>query len=82
MRIFAGEWVRDLFKRMGMGNGEAIESPYVSKRISGAQKKVEERNLKSVKTSSNTTRLWIINAKEFTATDRISWRGLAVAIWS
>ncbi|XZE20618.1 preprotein translocase subunit SecA [Pirellulaceae bacterium SH449] len=44
MRIFAGEWVRDLFKRMGMGNGEAIESPYVSKRISGAQKKVEERN--------------------------------------
>jgi preprotein translocase subunit SecA len=44
MRIFAGEWVRELFKRMGMGNGEAIESPYVSKRISGAQKKVEERN--------------------------------------
>jgi preprotein translocase subunit SecA len=49
MRIFAGEWVREWMKRMGMGNGEAIESPYVSKRISGAQKKVEERNFEARK---------------------------------
>ncbi len=49
MRIFAGNWVREWMKRMGMGNGEAIESPYVSKKISGAQKKVEERNFEQRK---------------------------------
>ena len=49
MRIFAGEWVREWMKRMGMGEGDAIESPYVSKRISGAQKKVEERNFEARK---------------------------------
>ena len=49
MRIFAGDWVRAMMQRMGMGNGEAIESPYVSKRISGAQKKVEERNFEARK---------------------------------
>lgn len=49
MRIFAGDWVREMMRRMGMGNGEAIESPYVSKRISGAQKKVEERNFEARK---------------------------------
>lgn len=49
MRIFAGDWVREWMKRMGMGNGEAIESPYVSKRIGGAQKKVEERNFEARK---------------------------------
>ena len=49
MRIFAGEWVREWMKRMGMGEGDAIESNYVSKRISGAQKKVEERNFEARK---------------------------------
>ena len=49
MRIFAGDWVRAMMQRMGMGNGDAIESPYVSKRISGAQKKVEERNFEARK---------------------------------
>lgn len=49
MRIFAGDWVREWMKRMGMGEGDAIESPYVSKRISGAQKKVEERNFEARK---------------------------------
>ena len=49
MRIFAGDWVREWMKRMGMGEGEAIESTYVSKRISGAQKKVEERNFEARK---------------------------------
>ncbi|MFM8570402.1 MAG: SEC-C metal-binding domain-containing protein, partial [Pirellula sp.] len=49
MRIFAGDWVRAMMQRMGMGDGEAIESPYVSKRISGAQKKVEERHFEARK---------------------------------
>src|SRR6202012_2717403 len=44
MRIFAGEWVKNILTRMGMQEGEAIESRMVSKRIEGAQRKVEERN--------------------------------------
>ena len=44
MRIFAGEWVKNILQRLGMKEGEAIESRMVSRRIEGAQKKVEERN--------------------------------------
>ncbi|TWT87330.1 preprotein translocase subunit SecA [Pseudobythopirellula maris] len=44
MRIFAGDWVKGMLTRLGMQEGEAIESKMVSRRIEGAQKKVEERN--------------------------------------
>ncbi len=44
MRIFAGEWVKNILTRLGMQEGEAIESRMVSRRIEAAQKKVEERN--------------------------------------
>ncbi len=44
MRIFAGEWVKNILTRLGMQEGEAIESRMVTRRIEGAQKKVEERN--------------------------------------
>ena len=44
MRIFAGEWVKSILTRLGMEEGQAIESRMVSRRIEGAQKKVEERN--------------------------------------
>lgn len=44
MRIFAGEWVANILTRLGMEEGQAIESRMVSKRIEAAQKKVEERN--------------------------------------
>ena len=44
MRKFAGEWVSAVLTRFGMEDGEAIEHRMVSKRIEGAQKKVEERN--------------------------------------
>src|SRR3954470_14484361 len=44
MRKFAGEWVSNVLVRLGMEEGEAIESLMVSRRIEGAQKKVEERN--------------------------------------
>jgi len=44
MRIFAGEWVKNVLTRLGMEEGQAIESRMVSRRIEGAQKKVEERN--------------------------------------
>lgn len=44
MRIFAGDFVRNMMSRLGMGEGEPIESSFVSRRITAAQKKVEERN--------------------------------------
>ncbi|MFO0966804.1 MAG: SEC-C metal-binding domain-containing protein [Gemmataceae bacterium] len=44
MRIFAGEWVASVLQRLGMQEGQAIESRMVSRRIEAAQKKVEERN--------------------------------------
>lgn len=44
MRIFAGEWVQKTLAWLGMQEGEAIESPMVSRRIEGAQKKREEYN--------------------------------------
>jgi preprotein translocase subunit SecA len=49
MRIFAGEWVSGLLQRLGMEEGQAIESRMVSRRISAAQKKVEERHFDSRK---------------------------------
>jgi preprotein translocase subunit SecA len=44
MRIFAGDFVKRMMERMGMKEGEAIESSLVTRRIAAAQKKVEERN--------------------------------------
>jgi len=44
MRIFAGDWVKKIMTMLGMEEGQAIESKLVSRRIEGAQKKVEERN--------------------------------------
>jgi preprotein translocase subunit SecA len=44
MRIFAGEWVANILTKLGMEEGQAIESRMVSRRIGAAQKKVEERN--------------------------------------
>ena len=44
MRIFAGEWVKNVLTRLGMQDGEAIESGLVTRRVEAAQKKVEERN--------------------------------------
>ncbi|MCA9203196.1 MAG: SEC-C domain-containing protein, partial [Planctomycetales bacterium] len=44
MRIFAGEWVKNILERLGMKEGERIESKMVTRRIEAAQKKVEERN--------------------------------------
>jgi preprotein translocase subunit SecA len=44
MRIFAGDFVKSMMERLGMKEGEAIESKLVTRRIAAAQKKVEERN--------------------------------------
>ncbi len=44
MRIFASDWVARILQRMGLRDGEAIESPMVTRTITKAQKKVESRN--------------------------------------
>lgn len=44
MRLFAGEWVANVLTRLGMQEGEAIESGMVTRRIEKAQKKVEEHH--------------------------------------
>ena len=44
MRIFAGEWVKNVLTRLGMQDGEVIKSRMVTRRVEAAQKKVEERN--------------------------------------
>ncbi|MFZ2726024.1 MAG: preprotein translocase subunit SecA [Methylococcaceae bacterium] len=44
MRIFASEKVAGLMQKLGMGNGEAIEHPWVTRSIENAQRKVEARN--------------------------------------
>ena len=49
MRLSAGEWVGNVLTRLGMQEGEAIESRMVSRRIQAAQKKVEEYHFESRK---------------------------------
>ncbi len=44
MRVFAGDFVKTVMQRLGMKEGESIESALVTRRIASAQKKVEERN--------------------------------------
>lgn len=44
MRIFASERVGVMMRKLGMKEGESIEHPWVSKAISNAQRKVENRN--------------------------------------
>ncbi|HHM12782.1 MAG TPA: preprotein translocase subunit SecA, partial [Planctomycetaceae bacterium] len=43
MRIFAGPWIQALLKK-SLPEGEPLESKMVTRRVEGAQKKVEERN--------------------------------------
>jgi preprotein translocase subunit SecA len=44
MRIFAREWVSKLLERLGMTEGQEIQSGMVSRGIEKAQKRVEARN--------------------------------------
>ncbi len=72
MRIFAGEWVKNVLTRLGMKEGEAIESHMVSRRIEGRRKKSRSGTSTSAKTCSKTTRSWTSSANESTATGKTS----------
>lgn len=43
IEIFAGDWVKNVLKQLGMTEDEAIESQMVSRRIRQAQQKIEGR---------------------------------------
>ena len=47
MKRFSGEWVKNMLRQMGMGEGEAIESPMVARRIKAAQQKVAQQILET-----------------------------------
>jgi preprotein translocase subunit SecA len=49
MRIFASDRLSQVMKTLGMKEGEAIESPMVSRAIERAQQRVEEQNFSSRK---------------------------------
>ena len=44
MRLFGGEKMKNIMKRIGMTDGEPIFHPWLNKGIENAQKKVEQRN--------------------------------------
>jgi preprotein translocase subunit SecA len=43
MRIFAGDWVQNVLKQLGMKENVSIERKMVSRRIKQAQQKIEGR---------------------------------------
>ena len=44
MRLFAGDRIYKILDKLGAGEGEPIEHSMLTKRIEGAQKRVEEHN--------------------------------------
>lgn len=44
MRLFAGDFVKRVMQWAGLQDGEPITSPMVTRRVEGAQKKIEERH--------------------------------------
>ena len=52
MRAFAGDWVKNMLKQLGMKEDEAIESQMVSRRIRQAQQKIEKRTIGSLDAKS------------------------------
>lgn len=44
MKLFAGEWVENLLRQLGMAEDEVIESSMVSRRVTAAQKKIAEKS--------------------------------------
>ena len=52
MKIFAGEWVQEILRKLGMSEDEAIVSQMVSRRIRQAQLKIEGNTFGSLNADS------------------------------
>lgn len=55
MNIFAGEPIKELLRKLGMSENEAIESKMVSRRIRAAQQKIEGRSFSDARAESAAT---------------------------
>jgi len=52
LKMFAGEWVQNLLRRMGMNESEAVESRMVGRRIQEAMRKVERQAVSDLRADS------------------------------
>lgn len=52
MKVFGGDWVKNVLKQLGMTEDEAIESHVVSRRIRQSQQKIEGRAFGSLNAES------------------------------
>lgn len=52
MQVFAGDWVQNMLRQMGMKEDEAIVSQMVSRRIRQAQQRIENRTFGSLDADS------------------------------
>lgn len=52
LKVFAGDWIKNVLKQLGMTEDEAIESQMVSRRIRQAQQKIEGRAFGSLNVQS------------------------------
>jgi hypothetical protein len=57
IKHFAGEWVKGVLSKLGMSEGEAIESHIVSRRIRGMQEKIDKKKLGN--TDAESAALWL-----------------------
>ena len=74
MRKFGGEWVKNWLTRLGMQDGEAIESKMVSRRIEGRRRRSKSGTSKPARTSWNTTRSWMNSGSGSMAIGSGSWK--------
>jgi hypothetical protein len=64
LRVFAGEWVENILRRLGMSEDEAIESRMVARRIQAAQRSIAENSVSDL--SADSAEQWFeLNCPEF-----------------
>ena len=90
MKMFMPEWAVNILRKAGVEYGEAIDSGLVTKRIAGAQKKVEERNFLARKNLLEYDEVMDVQRLEFYGTrqqvlegrdvDRVIWEMIGEAI--
>ena len=89
MKMFMPEWAVNILRKAGVEYGEAIDSGLVTKRIAGAQKKVEERNFLARKNLLEYDEVMDVQRLEFYGLrqqvlegrdiDRVIWEMIGVA---
>ena len=90
MKMFMPEWAVNILRKAGVEYGEAIDSRLVTKRIAGAQKKVEERNFMSRKNLLEYDEVMDVQRKQFYSLrqqvlegkdiDRVIWQMINAAV--